>query len=123
MCDQTTNTGAAIRAGSILALAVTSPRRLAGMPDLPTMAEAGVRGLELSIWHGLFAPAGTPPAIVAKLSGEIQRILHSPKISERLQGMGAKPIGNTPEEFAQFISAERKKWAEVIQTANITVEG
>jgi tripartite-type tricarboxylate transporter receptor subunit TctC len=110
------------KAGKVRPLAVTSLEQAPLLPDLPPLAEF-LPGFEATSWHGLFAPAGTPPAIVAKLSGEIQRILHSPKISERLQGMGAKPIGNTPEEFAQFISAERKKWAEVIQTANITVEG
>jgi tripartite-type tricarboxylate transporter receptor subunit TctC len=82
-----------------------------------------IPGFEATSWHGLFAPAGTPPAIVAKLSQEVQRILHEPKISERLQGMGAKPIGNTPEQFAQHIAAERQKWAEVIRAANITMEG
>ncbi len=69
------------------------------------------------------APAGTPPAIVTKLSGEIQRIIHAPEMSEKLQGMGAKPIGSTPEEFARFIEAERQKWAQVIKDANISAEG
>jgi tripartite-type tricarboxylate transporter receptor subunit TctC len=109
------------QAGKIRPLAVTSLERAPLLPDVPPMAEF-LPGFEATSWHGLFAPAGTPPEIVAKLSGEIQRILHSPAVGERLQGMGAKPIGNTPEEFAAFIGAERRKWAQVIQTAGITAQ-
>lgn len=108
-------------AGKIRPLAVTSLERAPLLPDVPPMAEF-LPGFEATSWHGLFAPAGTPPEIVAKLSGEIQRILRSPEVGQRLQGMGAKPIGNTPEEFASFIAAERRKWAQVIQTAGITAQ-
>lgn len=108
-------------AGKIRPLAVTSLERAPLLPDVPPMAEF-LPGFEATSWHGLFAPAGTPPEIVAKLSGEIQRILRSPEVSRRLQGMGAKPIGNTPEAFASFIAAERRKWAQVIQTAGITAQ-
>ncbi len=110
------------QAGKVRALAVTSPERAPLMPDLPPLADF-LPGFEATSWHGLFAPAGTPPAIVTKLSGEIQRIIHAPEMSEKLQGMGAKPIGSTPEEFARFIEAERQKWAQVIKDANISAEG
>jgi tripartite-type tricarboxylate transporter receptor subunit TctC len=109
-------------AGKVRALAVTSLDRAPLMPDLPPMAEF-LPGFEATSWHGLFAPAGTPPEIVEKISGEVQRIMQLPNIQERLKGMGAKPIGSTPEEFAQFIAAEREKWAVVIEEANVTIDG
>jgi tripartite-type tricarboxylate transporter receptor subunit TctC len=109
-------------AGKVRALAVTSLDRAPLMPDLPPMAEF-LPGFEATSWHGLFAPAGTPPEIVEKISGEVQRIMQLPNIQERLKGMGAKPIGSTPEEFVQFIAAEREKWAVVIKEANVTIEG
>ena len=109
-------------AGKVKALAVTSLERAPLLPDVPPMAEF-LPGFEATSWHGLFAPAGTPPAIVNKLSSEIQKIMHDPEMQAKFQGMGAKPIGSTPEEFAQFITAEREKWATVIKDANITIEG
>ena len=109
-------------AGKVRALAVTSLERAPLMPDVPPMADF-LPGFEATSWHGLFAPAGTPPEIVDKISGEVQRIMKQPAMQEKLQGMGAKPIGNTPEEFAQFIAAERAKWAQVIKDANITIDG
>jgi tripartite-type tricarboxylate transporter receptor subunit TctC len=109
------------QAGKIRALAVTSLERAPLMPDLPPMAEF-VPGFEATSWHGLFAPAGTPQPVIDKLAKEVTRILHSPQVSEKLTGMGAKPIGNTPAEFATFITAERQKWAEVIKAANIEAQ-
>lgn len=109
-------------AGKVKALAVTSLERAPLLPDVPPMAEY-IPGFEATSWHGLFAPAGTPPEIVNKLSAEIQKIMHEPEMQAKFQGMGAKPIGSTPEEFAQFITAEREKWATVIKDANITIEG
>jgi tripartite-type tricarboxylate transporter receptor subunit TctC len=110
------------QAGAIRPLAVTSLERAPLLPDLPPMAEF-LPGFEATSWHGLFAPAGTPPEIVAKLAQAVQAALRSPKISEQLTGMGAKPIGNTPDAFAAFIKAERQKWAEVIKAANVSPEG
>jgi len=109
------------QAGKVRPLAVTSLERAALLPDLPPMQDF-VPGFEATSWHGLFAPAGTPPEIVNKLSAEVQRILRTPEMSDRLKGMGATPIGNTPEEFAAFIAAERQKWAEVIKAANISAD-
>jgi tripartite-type tricarboxylate transporter receptor subunit TctC len=109
-------------AGKVRALAVTSLERAPLMPDVPPMADY-LPGFEATSWHGLFAPAGTPPEIVDKISVEVQRIMKQPAMQAKLQGMGAKPIGNTPEEFARFIAAERAKWAQVIKDANITIEG
>jgi tripartite-type tricarboxylate transporter receptor subunit TctC len=109
-------------AGNVRALAVTSLERSPLMPDVPPMADY-LPGFEATSWHGLFAPAGTPPEIVGKISAEVQRILNEPAMKEKLEGMGAKPIGSTPEEFAEFIAAERAKWAQVIKDANVSIEG
>jgi tripartite-type tricarboxylate transporter receptor subunit TctC len=109
-------------AGNVRALAVTSLDRAPLLPDVPPMADF-LPGFEATSWHGLFAPAGTPPEIVDELSAEIQKILHDTEMQAKLEAMGAKPIGNTPEEFAQFITAERAKWAQVIKDANVSIDG
>jgi tripartite-type tricarboxylate transporter receptor subunit TctC len=110
-----------VKAGKIRALAVTPAQRSPAAPDLPTMAEAGVKGYEASTWFGLFAPAGTPQDIVRKLSAETRRILELPDVRERLLGLGAQPAGNTPEEFARFVEREGAKWAKVIRDAHVTL--
>lgn len=109
-------------AGKVRALAVTSLERAPLLPDVPPMADF-IPGFEATSWHGLFAPAGTPQAIVDKLSGEVQRIMQLPDMQARLRGMGATPVGSTPAAFAQFIEVEREKWAVVIKEANITIDG
>lgn len=109
-------------AGKVRALAVTSLDRAPLMPDVPPMADF-IPGFEATSWHGLFAPAGTPPAIVDKISGEVQRIMQQPAMQERLRGMGATPVGSTPAAFVQFIAVEREKWAVVIKDANISIDG
>jgi tripartite-type tricarboxylate transporter receptor subunit TctC len=118
--DNIPTVAAQAKDGKLRPLAVTSTERAALLPDLPPLADS-LPGFEATSWHGLFAPAGTPPAIVAKLSAEIQRVLRTPEMTERLASMGAKAIGNTPEEFAAFIGVERQKWADVINGAKITL--
>ena len=108
-----------VQAGKIRGLAVTTAKRSAAAPNLPTMQEAGVAGYEAGSWFGLLAPAGTPKAIVQKLSGETARILKLPEVNERLSALGATPVGSTPEEFAAFIRNEQANWRKVIQQANI----
>ena len=115
------DSGPQAKAGKVRALAVTSLDRAPLLPDVPAMAEF-LPGFEATSWHGLFAPGGTPKEIVEKLSGEVQRIMKLPHIQERMQSMGAKPIGDTPEEFAQHISVERKKWAEVVKASGVSLE-
>ena len=110
-----------VKAGKIRALAVTPAKRSPAAPELPTVDEAGVKGYEASTWFGLFAPAGTPAAVVAKLSAETRRILDLPDMRDRLLGLGAQPAGNTPEEFARFVQGEIAKWAKVIRDANVTL--
>jgi tripartite-type tricarboxylate transporter receptor subunit TctC len=119
--DNIPTAAAQAKAGKVRALAVTSLERAPLLPDVPAMAEF-LPGFEATSWHGLFAPGGTPKEIVDKVSGEVQRIMKLPHIQERMQAMGAKPIDNTPDEFAQHISVERKKWAEVVKASGVSLE-
>jgi tripartite-type tricarboxylate transporter receptor subunit TctC len=111
-----------VKAGKLRALAVSPAKRSPAVPDLPTIAEAGVPGYDATAWFGLVAPAGVPRPIVAKLAGETQRILRLPDVAERLSGLGAEPVGNTPEQFAAFIKAEIAKWRKVIQDAKVELQ-
>ena len=111
-----------IKAGKLKALAVTSTTRAAALPDVPTMAEAGLPGFEASSWFGVLAPAGTPPAIVAKLNAEIGKWLASPDAKEKLQALGANAAGGTPEDFAKHIQAETVKWAKVVKESGAKVD-
>jgi tripartite-type tricarboxylate transporter receptor subunit TctC len=110
-----------VKAGKIRALAVTSSKRSPAAPDLPTVAETGIKGYDAAAWFGLFAPAGTPSDVVAKLSSETQRILGMPDVRERLLELGAQPAGTSPEEFARFVQDEIAKWGKVIRSANVTL--
>jgi tripartite-type tricarboxylate transporter receptor subunit TctC len=111
-----------VRAGKIRALAVSTAKRSSAMPDVPTIAEAGVTGYEAGAWFGLLAPAGTPKAVVAQLSAESARILKLPDVSKRISELGADPVGSTPEEFASLIQSEIAKWAKVIKDANVELQ-
>jgi tripartite-type tricarboxylate transporter receptor subunit TctC len=107
------------RDGKVRALAVTSLERHAGAPDLPTMAESGFPGFDVTVWFGLMAPARTPPTIVEKLHRETVRILAMPEMRKRFDDLGIKPIGNSPAEFAAVIDGEIPKWAKLIKEAGI----
>jgi tripartite-type tricarboxylate transporter receptor subunit TctC len=111
-----------IKAGRLRALAVTSGKRSDALPDVPTLAEAGVPGYDSTQWYGVLAPAGTPRPIVTRLHGEIVRALRAPDVRERLAADGAEPVGSSPEEFAAFIRAEIAKWAKVAKAAGIQPE-
>lgn len=110
------------KAGKIRALAVSSPKRAAAAPEIPTVAEAGVPGFEALSWFGLVAPAKTPKATVDKLAAETQRILKLPDVSERIVALGAQPVGGTPNEYAEFIKSEIQKWQKVIRSAGVKIE-
>jgi tripartite-type tricarboxylate transporter receptor subunit TctC len=110
------------KAGKLRPLAVTTAKRSPAMPDLPTIAEAGVPGYEASSWFGVLAPAGTPKDVVTKLNKEIVRILALPEIKERLSGQGAEPVGDTPEQFAAHIKAEIAKWERVVKASGAQVD-
>lgn len=122
MCDQTTNTTEQIQGGTIKAYAVTTPARLDILPDLPTTAEAGLEGLEVSVWHGIYAPAGTPPEIVDRLSASLQVALADPEIAERLGELGTAPSpaeDATPEALEARLVAEIARWQPVIEAAGV----
>ena len=109
----------AIKGGKIHPLAVTSTKRLALLPDVPTMAELGITDFESYNWHGIIAPAGTPAAIIAKLNATLNEILLDPDVLKQISDTGSQPGGGTPEDFAKFIRAETAKWARVIKSAKI----
>jgi tripartite-type tricarboxylate transporter receptor subunit TctC len=113
---------AQIKAGKVKALGVTSAKRAAAMPELPTVAESGVPGYEMVLWIGVFAPAGTPREIVSKLNAEIVRIVRLPDIRAELAGMGVDPVGNTSEQMAEWIRREIARFGPVVKAANIQAE-
>ena len=108
-----------VQAGKLKALAVTTPQRSPALPDVPTIAEAGLPNFEAVAWFGMLAPAGTPRDIVTKLNGEIVRVLKLPDVNERLSGMGAIVVGSTPDEFATWMRNEVAKWAKVVKAAGV----
>jgi tripartite-type tricarboxylate transporter receptor subunit TctC len=110
------------RAGRLRALAVTGPRRTPAAPDIPTVAESGVPGYEVTTAYGVAAPAKTSRAILDRLHADLMRALNSPDLRERLQGLGADPVGNTPEQYTVFIRNEIAKWTKVIRAAGIKGE-
>ena len=111
-----------IEGGKLRPLAVAAKQRMALLPDLPTAAEAGVANYEASSWFGVVAPAGTPPAIVARLHKAIAAALRQPAVRERFAKTGARLLGNSPDEFAQQIKADRKMWGEIIRAADIKAQ-
>jgi tripartite-type tricarboxylate transporter receptor subunit TctC len=111
-----------IKSGKLRALAVTSPKRSAALPDVPTVAEAGLPGYDSTQWYGVLAPAGTQREIVARLHGAIARALRDEEVGRRLAADGAEPVGSSPEEFTAFIKSETEKWAKVARAAGIKAE-
>jgi len=111
-----------IQSGRIRALAVSTARRPASIPDLPTVAEAGLPGYDAGVWYGVLAPAGTPREVVARLNAEIVRALNAPDFRKFLEGNGIEPIGSPPEQLAQHIQSELVKWAKVVKDANVRVD-
>ncbi|MGJ7493546.1 Bug family tripartite tricarboxylate transporter substrate binding protein [Variovorax sp. RT4R15] len=125
MFDNLPSSMAQIKAGKLVALAVTSSKRSAALPDIPTVEEAGgpaLKGYEASSWFGLLAPAGTSPEIVSRIQQEVAKSLGTPAIKEKMLAQGAIPSGNTPAEFTQFIAAEHTKWAKVVKDSGAKVD-
>lgn len=110
------------RAGKLRALGISTARRSKVLPELPTIAEQGVPGYDASTFHGYAAPAGTPVAIVARLSAEFSGMVRSPEVAERLADDGGEPIGSTPQEFRKFIAAEILIWRKLVRESGIRVE-
>jgi tripartite-type tricarboxylate transporter receptor subunit TctC len=111
-----------IKGGKLRVLAVTSDKRSAVMPELPTLAESGLARFDVTGWYALLAPAGTPREIVSKVHGDVAGALRAPAVHSRLSNEGAEPVGSTPEQFAAFLRAEIQKWERVIRDAKVTPE-
>ena len=111
-----------VKAGRAKALAVTTAKRSPALPDVPTVAEAGVPGYEFDVWYGMLFAAGTPPAIVNRVAGDIARLAQQPAIRERFAAGGMDALSTTPQQFAQTIRTEAAKWKKVVEAANIRVQ-
>jgi tripartite-type tricarboxylate transporter receptor subunit TctC len=122
MFDNMANASPHVKAGKIKAFAVTTPTRSALAPDLPTMAQAGVKDFDVYTWWGLFAPAGTPPEIVKRLSAEVNKALAAPDLKEKWLASGAEPSPTTPDAFAAFIAKELPKYAKIVKESGAKVD-
>jgi len=122
MFDNLANAMAQVKAGKLCALAVTTAERSKLAPELPTMAEAGAPGFDISTWFGLFAPAGTPPDVVAKWNADVTRILEAPEMRERLLAQGAEPAPDSPQDFARFVEGELAKYARIVKASGAKVD-
>jgi tripartite-type tricarboxylate transporter receptor subunit TctC len=111
-----------VRAGRLRALGVSSAKRSVAVPDVPTIAEAGVPGYVTTTWHGWLAPAGTPSPVVQRLSGEIARVVKSPDFIEKISTDGGEPVGSTPEQFTKHIAIEIARWRKVVKMTGMRVE-
>lgn len=111
-----------MRAGRLRALGITSSRRFAQSPEVPTIAEAGVPGYAVDSWNGLFAPAGTPPEIVSRIALAVQQGFKDPVLRKRMEDIGATPVGDSPEQFRAFVQAEQQKWGSFVKQTGIRVE-
>ncbi|GAA4341276.1 tripartite tricarboxylate transporter substrate binding protein [Pigmentiphaga soli] len=110
-----------VKQGRLRAIAVANPQRSSALPDVPTIGET-VPGYAASAWYGLFAPAGTPQPVIARLNAAITRILRTPDLRERLIALGAEPAASTPEEFGRFVQAESDKWSKVLKAIDIQLD-
>ena len=111
-----------IQAGRLRGLAVSTAKRSAFAPDLPTVAESGLPNFDVFGWNGVLAPAGTPAPVIAKLQGEMVKALKLPEVRERIAGFGFEPVGSTPEEFGEFVKADIARWAKVVKESGARVE-
>jgi tripartite-type tricarboxylate transporter receptor subunit TctC len=111
-----------VKSGKLVAIAVTSPRRLAALPEVPTVAESGYPGFQVDNMYGVLAPRGTPPEAVKKLHDDIVRVVREPETKKALEGATIDIVANTPEEFAAYIASETAKWAQVVKASGTKVE-
>ena len=122
MFDSVPASAGAVRDGRLRALAVTTRNRIAPFPDLPTIAEAGVPGYEISTWYGIWAPARTPPAIIARLQQAVATAARSPETRARFDALGAEPVADSPEDYARFVRAEYDRWGKLVRDARIKLD-
>jgi tripartite-type tricarboxylate transporter receptor subunit TctC len=111
-----------IKSGRLRALAVSGSKRSSGIPEVPTMQEAGVRGYEAVSWYGMFVPAGTPKEVITRVHDDTVRALQKPDVLERFTALGVEPVGSTPEFLAKYLQAEITKWAEVVKRSGLRPE-
>ena len=111
-----------IKGGKVRALAVTTLKRTQILPEIPTMDEAGLKGFEASTWHGLVAPAGTPPDVIAKLHGAAIKALHDAGVQASLARLGVDIVGDTPKEFEAYIKAEIPKWTAIVKASGASMD-
>ena len=123
MFDTTSSAIGHIRAGKLKPLAVTSPARSGELPNVPTLAEAGFPGFEMTTWYGLYVTAGTPRDVVTRLQTEVARIIKLPDVQARLKGLGGEPGNVTPAQFAEMNRADYERFGKLIKDANIKIEG
>jgi tripartite-type tricarboxylate transporter receptor subunit TctC len=114
--------GGLVTAGRLRALAVTSPKRLANFPNVPTVAELGYPGFEAATWSGLVAPAGTPQAVIDRINAEANKALGTAEMKQKLHEDGSTPLGGSPKQFAEFIRAEHAKWGAAVREAGIKLD-
>lgn len=122
ICDQTTNTTNQIKAGEVKAYAVTSPERLASLPDLPTTKEAGLEKLDIGVWHGIYGPAGMDPAIVARLQESLKKALTNETVKARFAELGTAPVSAdeaSPEALGKELSSQIAQWKPIIEAAGV----
>ncbi|MDM9560745.1 tripartite tricarboxylate transporter substrate binding protein [Bordetella petrii] len=122
MFDSITSAKPHIQSGKLTALAVTTAKRSAALPDVPTVAEAGLPGYELTPWFAAFAPAGTPPEIIAKLNAAMRQALADPKVKDTLNAIGAEPIGGSPEELQAYLAKETEQGRKLVEERNIKLQ-
>lgn len=122
MFSATTASGPFVKSGKLRALAISPPRRVEGWESVPTVAESGVPGFQVSEWNGLFAPAGTPRPVLERLEAETRAIVASPEMKKRFAELGVQGVGSSAQEFSSFLKAETTKWAEVIRTSGIRMD-
>ena len=120
MCTSPLPTLPHIKSGKLKALAMTGRTRSRALPEVPTVAEAGLAGFQSSLWYALMAPAGTPTAVIQRLNTETMRIVRLPAVSEQLLAQGADPIGNSPQELAAFLRADIERWKKLVREAKIS---
>jgi tripartite-type tricarboxylate transporter receptor subunit TctC len=122
MFDSITSARNHIQSGKLRALAVTTAKRSKSLPNVPTMAEAGVAGYDVSPWFAVFAPAGTPAPIIAKLNKVLTDTMKQPEVIERLDAIGAEPVGSTPEALASHLARESAMWTKLITERGIKLD-
>ena len=111
-----------VRSGKLVALAMASPKRSPQLPDVPTVAESGLPGFDVTSWYGIVVRSGTPPAVVQKIQRDMAEALQAEDVRAKLAGLGLEPVGNTPDEFAALIKAETQKWGDIVRKAGIKAQ-